>query len=432
MKIKFQSFYLYVILCLFFLGCRGCSDNPPVTYILESIVEDIQIDSNNIARIQIEHLKNKNIGFKYKFKKNGGSASHVICYNLKLNKRPYRNEVFMQDAIATDSLDQYRHDINIILSKDRLHLLLTHENNPIGVYHLLDSGMPFTTSIDPAKTKAMAIDFAQNILQDPEDIMVDYVGKVVDFTSSYNNNYINKTLSAQKSPSSLDKKLFAYIGFPLADSYFTTSRITKLCASLDTKWRTKAIKKIYKIIGKVSRAKNPVNEALIRQADGAINIFTNGLDDYIDKRAIERQVLPKYPLYPYTIKLFNDSEEGRILRKVEVNKIEKNCIELLKIDSFRNALPAPKTAVNCAIEFLIRYRDNSNLKAFEESIASVFRMEILKLNPKTMDDEIFFPYSTRFSETEQKIILSYARKLANQIPEGEDYLYLDKFLKNID
>ena len=49
-----------------------------------------------------------------------------------------------------------------------------------------------------------------------------------------------------------------------------------------------------------------------------------------------------------------------------------------------------------------------------------------------MDAEIFFPYSTRFSEDEQKIIQSYARKLAKKLPEGEDNFYLDKFLKNID
>ncbi|MCH2021720.1 MAG: hypothetical protein MK207_04495 [Saprospiraceae bacterium] len=433
MKIKFDSFYLYTLLYICFIVCDGCNYNqPPLINFNSRIVKDIQLDSNNIVQIQIEKLKKENIGFNYKLNKPVEKSSHIIHYNLKLNNRPYRNEVFKQDAINNDSLDQHRNDISVQLSKDKLHLLLKYGNIPIGVYHMLDSGMPFTTTIDPQKVKTMAKDFDLNVLQDPENIMIAHIEKIKDYTSDYNNTYIKKTLNAQKSPSSLDKKLLDYIGYPLADSFFTISRIKKLCTSLDTKWRTKAIKKIYRIIGKVTRAKDPINQTLEREANGAVNIFTRGMNDYIDKRAIERQILPKYPLYPYAIILFNDSEEDRILSKTEVGKINSNCKKVLSVDTFRNALPAPTKTVNCAIEFLIRYRDDSNLKSFEESMASIFRKQILKDNVKTIDDEIFYPYSTRFSEAEQRIILNHARKLAIQMHEEEDAMYLNKFLKNID
>ena len=49
-----------------------------------------------------------------------------------------------------------------------------------------------------------------------------------------------------------------------------------------------------------------------------------------------------------------------------------------------------------------------------------------------MEDEILFPYETRFSKTEQAIILKHARKLSEEIPNAENYFHLQQFLKRIE
>jgi hypothetical protein len=432
MSTKLNSIYLYTIICLLIAGCRGCSCNPPHTNILESIVEEIKLDSNNTARIKIEHLEKVGMGFTFEYKSHGSKAKHVIRYNLKLNDRPYRNEIFEHDAVATDSMNQHRKDISIQLSPDELHLLLKYEGEIIGVYHLLDSGMPFTTTIYSSEVKAIAKQFKQNSLQSPEEIMLNYVAQVKKMKDSYNNKYVLKSLQAQSSPYYFDKKFLELLGLPLVDGYFEPSRVKKLCTSRDTEWRTRATKKVYRYISEARNAKKPVSPEKLLRAGGAMNIFLNGLNDYMDSRAIERQVLPQYPLYPYTVELFHDTEEHRTLRKKEAQNVSKNCVKLLTEDQFRESLPSEKQAVNCAIEFLIRYRDERNLESFEKSIAAIFRKEILDLDPRNMEDEILFPYDTRFSESEQEVILRYAKSLGKEVSDLEKHFHLNQFLKEIE
>ncbi len=436
MSKKLRSLYLYSILCLLIAGCRGCSCNPPHINILESIVEEVRLDSNNTARIKIEHLEKVAMGFTFKYKKHGGSSKHMIRYNLQFNDRPYRKEIYEHDATATDSMNQHRKDISIKLSPDELHMLIKYKNETVGVYHLLDSGMPFTTTIIPSGVKVLAKQFNQNSLKSPEEIMYAYVATVKDMKDSYNNKYILKTLQAQASPSYFDKKFLELLGLPLVDGYFESSRVKKLCTSRDTEWRTRATKKVYRYISEARNARQPVSADKLQRASGAINIFLNGLNDYMDSRAIERQVLPEYPLYPYTVELFHyikdDSEEHRSLRKKEAKSVSNNCLKLLTEDTFRETLPSEEEAVNCAIEFLIRYRDGRNTEAFEKAIAAIFRKEILEIDPRNMEDEILFPYDTRFSEAEKEIILKHAKRLGKEVSSLEKHFHLNRFLKGIE
>lgn len=433
MRKKLHSFYLYTFLILSTVGCRGCSCNLPTTYILETIVEEIQLDSNNIARIKIEHLEKKGARFTFKFKKHGGKSKYFIRYNLQVNDRPYRNEIFEQDANATDSMNQHTADISVKLSPDKLHLLVNYEKEAIGVYHLLAKGKPFTTTVKPKEVKRMIAAFNENTLKSPEKLMLDYVEKTKDISASYNNTYVKETLIAQETPSEFDNKILAFIGLPLADVYFDPSRVMLLCSkNKHAYWRTKATKLIYRYISEVTRAKHPISEEVMQHANGAVNLFTNGLSKYMDKRAIERQVLPKYPYYAYAIKIFHTTEDGRSLRPNEAKAIKKNCLNLLSDDKFREALPDEDISANQAIEFLIRYRDDKKLDRFEKTIAAIFRPKIAALNCRSFEDEILFPYDTRFSEGEQEIILRYAKQLDKELPEKEPNFHLQQFLNNID
>jgi len=279
----------------------------------------------------------------------------------------------------------------------------------------------------------MAASFNKNTLESPEKLMLAYVENTKEMSSSHNNTYVKETLIVQETPSEFDDQILAFIGLPLADAYFDEARVHLLCSKKKhVDWRTKATKLMYRYISEVTRAKHPIPEETMQHADGAVNLFTNGLSKYMDKRAIERQVLPKYPYYPYAIKIFHATEDGRSLRPKEARSVKSNCQKLLSDDKFREALPDKKLSANQAIEFLIRYRDDKKLAKFEETIAVIFRPEIANLNCRSFEDEILFPYDTRFSEGEQKIILKHAKKLAAELPKDEPNFHLQQFLKKID
>lgn len=425
--------YVYSLLGLFFVGCRGCSCNIPKTYILESIVEEIQLDSQHIAKVQIEHLKKTGFGFTFKFKKHNTKSSYAVRYNLQIDDRPYRNEIFEQDAVETDSMSQHRKDISLAISDDQQHLLVKFEQQTIGVYHLLPEGMPFTTSIEPKAVKKLAKNFNNNNLKSPVDYMLAYVQQTTDIDDAYNNKYIQGTLTAQKSPCVFDDSLLLYIGKPLADVYFASDGRTSQLALKNKKWRQKATSKVYQHIRTVSRARFPLPDHLREQAGGAINLFNSGLSGYMNNRAIERQVLPLYPLHDFAVELYK-KEVHRTLRKNEVKSIEKNCHNLLSNPELRDKVHDPALSVNESIEFLIQYRDVKNLKSFEKMMAAVFSPPIIEMEPRNLEDEILFPYDTRFSEAEQAIILQYARA-AYDLQKKEDKIisfHLKNFINKID
>ena len=49
-----------------------------------------------------------------------------------------------------------------------------------------------------------------------------------------------------------------------------------------------------------------------------------------------------------------------------------------------------------------------------------------------MEDEILFPYDTRFSEAEQEVILRHAKRLGKQVSSLEEHFHLNQFLKEIE
>lgn len=431
--------YLYYFLALCFMGCRGCGCNLPKTYILESVVEKIPLGNNHQAQIQIEHLEKTGFGFTYKYKKHQNASRHSIRYNLKFDDRPYRKEIFEQDAVATDSMNQHRKDISLELSPDATHLLVLFEQKPIGVYHILPQGMPFTTDISPKAVKKLTAIFRKNQLEQPEKIMLDYIithKKGLNEASKdqqYNSKYISETLNAQLSPSFFDDALLDHIGFELVDDYYAKDNRALSLAVEDNAWHKKATQKVYKYIATASRAKLPLDKTTLFNALGAVNLFNSGLSNYMDKRAIERQVLPLYPLHPFTVTLYR-KQYHRTLRPKEARSIENNCRKILSDAAHRKLLSQPQNAANEAIEFLIQYRNPDNLKGFEQMMASVFTLPIMKLNLRNINGEILFPYETRFSEAEQALIVSYARQLYQKIPKDDRYKYndLEFFIKKLD
>jgi len=431
MRIKLQTIYLYTFLVTALVGCRGCSCNLPSTHVLEKIVQEVELDSENIAKIQIEHLEKKGRGFTFKYQEHGGNASYAVRYNLQLNDRPYRKAVFEHDAAKTDSVQQYQTDISLEISPDQQHLLIKHLGKPIDVYHILPTGAPFSTTFEKSDLKKNLAAFKQNTLKNPADLLTDYVAKMETEAQFANNPYIKETLDAQEGPSSLDKTLLELIGKPLADYYFAKQgRIAYLCRH-DKKWRTRAMKKVYRFVGEASRTRLPMPKKTLQNATGAVNLFVHGLSGPMDKRAIERLVLPQYPLYPYTATVYK-TEYHRTLRKGDLKSIEKNCKNILTKHSFRKDLPKESLSADAAIEFLIQYRDDKNIKAFEQTMKAVFQKEILLLDLRNIESEILFPYDSRFSKAEQAIILSYAKKVAKELDKKQQNFHLSAFLDRFD
>jgi hypothetical protein len=429
MRIKLQNIYLYTFLMTALMGCRGCSCNPPKTFILDKIVQEVQLNPENTAKIQIEHLEKKGMGFTFKFKKHGGNASYAVRYNLQLNERPYRKAIFEQDAAKTDSVQQYRTDISLEISPDQQHLLIKHLGEPIDVYHVLPTGAPFSTTFEKADLKKNIAAFKANTLQKPANLLTAYIAKIETEEQFANNLSIKETLDAQEGSSPLDKSLLELIGKPLADHYFAKSgRIAYLC-SHDKSWRDRAMKKVYRFVAE-SRTRYPMPKETLQNVTGAVNLFVHGLSGSMDSRAIERTILPQYPLYPYTAAIYK-LEHHRTLRKNEVQSIEKNCKKILTQPSFRKDLSNEISATDAAIEFLIQYRDDKNINAFEEIIKAVFQKEILQLKLKNIESEIFFPYNSRFSKKEQAIILKYANKVAKDLDKKEQNFHLTAFLKRV-
>jgi hypothetical protein len=428
MRIKLQNIYLYTFLITTLVGCRGCNCSPPKTFILEKMVQEIELDKENNAKIQIEHLKKKKMGFTLKFKKHGGKASYAVRYNLQLNDRPYRKAIFEHDAEKTDSVQQYKKDISLEISADQQHLLIKHLGEPIDVYHILPTGAPFSTTFKKVDLKKNIAAFRQKTLKNPANLLTDYVEQMETEEQFANNLSIKETLDAQEGICSLDKNLLELVGKPLADYYFTKQgRISYLCTH-DKDWRTRAMKKVYRFVGEASRAKHLMPKETLQNATGAVNLFVHGLADQMDKRAIERLVLPQYPLYPYTVEVYK-LEHHRTLRKNEAQSIEKNCKKILANHSFRKDLPDQQLAADAAIEFLIQYRDDKNINAFKEIMKAVFQKEILLLELKNIESEIFFPYDSRFSEKEQAIIIKQAQKVAKELDKKEENFHLKAFLK---
>lgn len=431
MRIDLQNICLYTFLITALVGCRGCSCNPSKTILLEKIEHEVRLDSENTAKIQLEHLKRKKMGFTFKFKKHGGKATYAIQYNLKLNDRPYRKAIFEHDAAKTDSVQQYQNDISLEISADQQHLLVKHLGKPIDVYHILPTGVPFSTTFEKVDLKKNIAAFKQKTLQKPEDLLTAYVAKMETEEQFSNNLYIKETLDAQEGICPLDKNLLELVGKPLADYYFTKQgRISYLCTH-DKAWRTRAMKKVYRFVGEASRAKHPMPKETFQNATGAVNLFVHGLADQMDKRAIERLVLPQYPLYPYTAEIYK-LEHHRTLRKNEARSIEKNCKKILTNHSFREELANEKLSADAAVEFLIQYRDDKNIKAFEEMMTAIFQKEILLLDLKNIESEIFFPYDSRFSKEEQAIILSKAKNVSQKLDKKQENFHLKSFLKRFE
>lgn len=431
MRIKSQNIYLYTFLMIALAGCRGCSCNPPKTFILEKIVEEVQLDPEHTAKIEIEQLEKKKMGFTFKFKKHGGGSSYAIRYNLQLNNRPYCKAIFEQDANKTDSVQQYRKDISLEISANQQHLLVKHLGEPIDVYHILPTGAPFSITFENVDLKKNVAAFRDKSLKKPEDLLTDYVAKMETEDQFANNISIKETLDAQEGICPLDKKLLELVGKPLADYYFAKpGRIAYLCTH-DKEWRTKAMKKIYRFVGEASRAKHPMPKETLQNATGAVNLFVCGLADQMDKRAIERLVLPQYPLYPYSSEIYK-LEYHRTLQKTDAQSIEKNCKKILTKHTFRKELPDQNHSADAAIEFLIQYRADNNINAFEETIEAIFQKEILLLDLKNIESELFFPYDTRFSKEEQAIILNAAKKAAKELDKKEQNFNLNAFLKRFE
>lgn len=431
MSSQLQSLCLYIFLLTALIGCRGCSCNPPKTFILEKIVQEVNLDAENVAKIEIEHLEKKKMGFTFKFKKHGSKSTYAICYNLQLNDRPYCKGIYEHDAEKTDSVQQFRNNITLQMSKDKKHFLVKHLGEVIDVYHILPKGAPFSTSFKKSELKINATAFEQNTLKSPENLLAEYVEKMDTEAQFSNNKSIKETLDAQEGICPLDKDLLELVGKPLADYYFTKQgRITHLCTH-DKVWRTRAMKKVYRFIGEANRAKHPISEEILKNATGAVNLFVHGLADQMDKRAIERLVLPQYPIYPYTVKIYK-LEHHRTLRKNEAKSIEKNCKKILTQHDFRKELPAPDMAADASVEFLIQYRDDQNKTAFKEIMTAIFQKEIFLLDLKNVESEIFFPYDSRFSEEEQAFILNQAKKVAKELSKKEQNFHLKAFLKRFE
>ena len=240
-------------------------------------------------------------------------------------------------------------------------------------------------------------------------------------------------MNAQTSPSFFDDALLEHIGFRLVDDYYAKDNRALTLAIENKDWHKKATQKVYKYIATAKRSKLPLDKTTLNNALGAINLFNSGLSNYMDKRAIERQVLPLYPLHHYTIKLYRQ-EHHRTLRPQEARSIEKNCKRLLADAKFRKSTHQPQTAVDEAIEFLILYRDPEDLKSFEEIMANIFTKDIVKMGLSNLNREILFPYKTRFSEEEKALIERYARQLYKTIRKDDrhQYFHLESFIKKLD
>lgn len=430
MKSKIYTLYLYLIVATFFVGCKGCSCNTGRTYILDSHIEEMALNASDSARVRIELLERTGIGFTFKFKQHNTKSSHSVSYDLQINDRPYREFVYEHDADGTDSIKQHCKELSVEMSPDKMHVLVKHQKDVVGVYHLLPQGMPFTTAKTEADVKSLAKSFAQNTLGNPTDIMAEYIKQIWagDKKETNDDKYIAATLGAQGF-TPLDDILLDYMGIPLVDSFYSQTRIVAL-STKKLEWLKKAVEKTNKSIALAVTAKPPLTRELLLAANGAVNLYKKGLGQAMEKYSMETLVLQKYPLYDFSITLY-DMDPHRSLRKTIAQKVRANCKSILNDATLRQGLPDPTLSVNAAILFVVNYRDDKNTAEFDAIMASIFNKDIAKLKPRNLNDEILFPFDTRFSEAEQKIILTYAERLQKELPKDANYAELDFFFKKI-
>lgn len=423
-----RPFFLHVYFSFIFFG-YSCTS--PQQELLDAIEYTIELDSSNQARIKIEHLEHKGLEKTFNNVKQPTTSEYVISYSLKLNDRPFLNTMFVQPADKTDSMTQHLSDIQVQLSPNKQHLLVQYRGENMALYHLLDAGIPFNTCIQISCSNNMFRLFEQQKIETPQQLMLDYVLQY-GHKKQPNNARVLQALQAQKCPGYFDEQLLDYIGNSMVDSFFDNNRIKILCTQRDAVWRTEATKLVYRSISQAKNAKKPMAISKLEKAEGATNLYLNGLMDYMDNRTVERQVIPQYPLYSYSIRLFQETEENRRLRKKEAQQIVNNCLAILSDDTMKATLPNPKESVDCAVEFLIRYRDTQKTAEFESYIAAIFRLQNFENNSKIIEEEILFPYDTRFSDTEKDIIRQYALQLASSMTANSTDVHLQNFIKKIE
>lgn len=430
MKSKIYTLYIYLIIATFFVGCKGCSCNLPKTYVLDSHIEELTLETGDTARVRIELLERTGAGFTFKFKQHNTGSSHSVSYDLQINDRPYREFVYEHDADGTDSIQQHCKELTVEMSPDKMHVLVKHQKDVVGVYHLLPQGMPFTTAKKEADVNALAKSFAQNTLGNPTDIMAEYIKQIWtgEKAQTTDDRYTAATLGAQGF-TPLDDILLNYMGIPLVDSFYSQSRIFTL-STKKLEWLKKAVEKTNKSIALAVTAKPSVSKELLLAANGAVNLYKKGLSEAMEKYSMETLVLQKYPLYDFSITLY-DMDPHRSLRKTIAQKVRANSKAILNDAALRESLPDSKISVDAAILFLVNYRDDKNTAEFDAVMASIFSKDIAKLKPRNLNDEILFPYDTRFSEEEQKIILAHAQRLQKELPKDANYAELDFFFKKI-
>jgi hypothetical protein len=420
---------LFLYLLVFF--CIGCTESYQPLEPVPMHLYKQQIDSLNSICITIEGLQ-KQTDKPQKKLINATLNQNRIVYSLQLNDRPSQKAIHFQEVNQIGSLQNYQDDIAVQMSPNHQHFLLSFKGKAIAVYHLLDSGLPFSTCTTARCRQEQIVDFEQNSLESPQNLILEYLSQSKHLKKNSLHEKIATTLLGQSSPSILDFKLIEYLDHKIVQRYFEPFRIKTLCTIRDKRWRTTATKQVYRSVQRAKYAQVPITADLLNRAEGATQLYLNGLQNFMNNRDVERHVLPQYPLYSYTIKLFHNTEESRVLRKKEMHSIRDNCLKLLTDDGFRASLSHQKEAINEAIEFLISYRDHQNLERFEKSIAAIFRPKIANFHPSNLEDDILYPFHTRFSEAEQAIITRHSRRLIQQLEQGAIHHQIHNFLKQLE
>ena len=424
MKLKKYKLGIYVLGLFFLLSAKGCVCHGPSETLIKELTDTIVLKSADTIQLRVEYFKTTKGGYRPFGKKHAPmkyfGRGHIVKYRVKVNDRPYSNEIYKYKTDDDIVLEDYRNNLKIELSLNKLHILVKKKGKSIGVFHFLPDGPPFNTMKNDIRTKKRELkrltkNFYSNSLPKPVNRVIDYIARSGDKSLNLNGVYIRDIVISQDIGTELDEALLNYLGNPIADAFYSDGIRGKILAEGNEKWRELAIVKISQFLTEVDLEK----KISISRAAGAFELVENSLRKYLSQEIIDKLILPNYPLYKYTSSYYN-AEEERIIEKEYLLKMRTNSFKILeyKKDNYEKiSLICRQMVAEEAMTFLVKNRAEDNLVEFEKIVAACFQMDVLDWRYGNL--RVFTEY--HFSKKEKDIINKHARRLISEYPDDDEY-----------
>lgn len=430
---KSNSPLIFVLLISIIIFSKSCICKGPTKIPRKSITDTFKLSekdsiTQNLIFWHTYKIQHKELLGRNKYWEKSGKG-YLLTFEVLINDRKYSETVYEQKADEDINLNEFRDLLKYKISNDRKHLLVTKKNKPIGVYHLFDKGGLFFIPQD----EKLFTDTNINSMTEPIDLICNYISKTEGKDQNKSDEYIQRLIMQQDINSPLNERLLEYPGSLIVQNFFKEDKRTFNLSVQNKKWRKKAISKVLGHLKDV----NYKNKASLIAASTMVELYINGLNNYIDKEKMDQLILPGFPYFEHTT-LYYSSIRSYKIKPEYLGGMKYHSFQVLrnsKKNIFSISEKRRKELAQTLITFLLENRIKGNVDEFKNIAKAGLKKEIFE-----WDESNIYPFfahtskydSQRLTDQEKSIVKEYTQKLIKELEKNNTKVKkLEEYLKEL-